>query len=178
MSRPHTSDPAAGIATAIEPSTGWHVSHLFYRFDHERLGRMTAAERAAGIGAFTAALDPAGPTAPRRLQAWIVPGHKADFAVMAMDPSPLAVDAVHQRLLAGPLGAALEPSYSFVSLTEVSEYVPSVEQYAERLVAEGEERDSPPTKPRCRATPPASPPCGRPASSPSCRRGPTRASTR
>ena len=143
MSRPHTSDPAAGIATAIEPSSGWHVSHFFYRFDHERLGRLTVAELRAGAAAFTAALDPAGPAAPRRLQSWLVPGHKADFAVMAMDPAPLAVDAVHQRLLAGPLGAALVPSYSFVSLTEVSEYVPTVEQYAERLVAEGEDRDSP-----------------------------------
>ena len=143
MSRPHTSDPAAGVATAIEPSSGWHVSHFFYRFDHERLGRLTAAELRAGAAAFTAALDPAGPAAPRRLQSWLVPGHKADFAVMAMDPAPLAVDAVHQRLLAGPLGAALVPSYSFVSLTEVSEYVPTVEQYAERLVAEGEDRDSP-----------------------------------
>jgi chlorite dismutase len=60
-----------------------------------------------------------------------------------MDPAPLAVDAVHQRLLAGPLGAALVPTASFVGLTEVSEYVPSVEQYAERLVAEGETPDSP-----------------------------------
>lgn len=142
MSRPQSSDPAAGIATATEPSTGWHVSHLFYRFDHERFGHLTAAERAAGAAAFAAALDPTGPAAPRRLQSWIVPGHKADFAVLAMDPSPLAVDAVHQRLLAGPLGAAIEPTSSFVSLTEVSEYVPTVEQYAERLVAEGEERDS------------------------------------
>jgi chlorite dismutase len=41
------------------------------------------------------------------------------------------------------LGPAIEPVYSFVSITEVSEYVPSVEQYAERLVAEGEVRDSP-----------------------------------
>ena len=58
---------------------------------------------------------------------------------MAMDPSPLVVDAMHQRLLTGPLGPALVPTYSFVGLTEVSEYVPTVEQYGQRLIAEGEE---------------------------------------
>jgi peroxiredoxin len=143
MSRPHAPHPAAEIEAAIEPSSGWHVNHLFYRFDHDRLMRLSTAERAAGAADFAAALDPAGPSAPTRLQAWLVSGHKADFGLVVMDRSPLAVDAVHQRLLAGPLGRALEPTYSFVSLTEVSEYVPSVEQYAERLVAEGEEPGSP-----------------------------------
>jgi chlorite dismutase len=138
---PHAA--AQAIETSIEPCTGWHVTHSFYALDRGRLAGMSPAEITAGIDAFAATLDPAGPHAPRRLQTWVVPGHKADFAVVAMDPSPLAVDDVHQRLLAGPLGPALVPTYSFVSLTEVSEYVPTVEQYAARLVAEGEVADSP-----------------------------------
>ena len=133
----------AAVETAIQPCTGWHCSHLFYAFDRERLAGLTPAARAAGVRQFAEALDPAGPHAPTRLQTWIVPGHKADFGVMAMDPDPLKVDDVHQRLLVGPLGSALVPTYSFVSLTEVSEYVPTVEQYAARLVAEGEVADSP-----------------------------------
>jgi peroxiredoxin len=133
----------AGVETAIEPCTGWHCSHLFYGFDRARLSGLSAAARAEGVRQFVATLDPSAEDAPRRLQAWIVAGHKADFAVMALDPDPLRVDAVHQRLLAGPLGEALVPTYSFVGLTEVSEYVPTVEQYAGRLVAEGEVVDSP-----------------------------------
>ncbi len=62
---------------------------------------------------------------------------------MLLDADPLVIDSVHQRLMAGPLGAALEPTYSFVSLTEVSEYVPTVEQYGQRLVEEGEDPDGP-----------------------------------
>jgi peroxiredoxin len=134
---------AEGVAAAIEPNTGWHVSHLFYAFDRGRLAALPPEARAAGAAAFRAALDPAGPDAPTRLQTWLVPGHKADFGVVVMDPSPLAVDAVHQRLLAGPLGAAIVPTWSFVSLTEVSEYVPTVEQYGRRLVEEGEVDGSP-----------------------------------
>ena len=67
----------------------------------------------------------------------------ADFGLMLMDPDPLKIDAVHQRLMASRLGPALVPTYSFVSISQLSEYVPSVEQYAERLVREGEERGSP-----------------------------------
>jgi chlorite dismutase len=119
------------------------VSHLFYRFDRPLLAALSAEARAEGRRHFVEALDPAGAEAPTRLQTWLVPGHKADFGVMAMDPSPLRVEAVHQRLLAGPLGRAIVPAWSFVGLTEVSEYVPTVEQYGNRLVEEGETRDSP-----------------------------------
>jgi len=135
--------PSETVSAAVEPLTGWHVTHSFYTFDHHRLAQLTPAEVAAGRQAWHAALDPQGQDAPTRLQTWLVPGHKADFGVVAMDPSPLRVDAVHQRLLAGPLGGVLVPTYSFVSLTEVSEYVPTVDQYGDRLVEEGEVRDSP-----------------------------------
>jgi hydrogen peroxide-dependent heme synthase len=50
---------------------------------------------------------------------------------------------VHQRLMSEPLGQVLIPTYSFVSITEVSEYVLSTEQYGRRLVDEGESVDSP-----------------------------------
>ncbi len=148
MSRPapahgHHPSPHDTVETSIEPTTGWHVTHSFYRFDRAVLASLSQVVRAAGREAFAAALDPTGPDAPTRLQTWIVSGHKADFGLMVLDPSPLAVDAVHQRLLASPLGAAIVPTYSFVGLTEVSEYVPTVEQYGQRLIVEGETADSP-----------------------------------
>jgi chlorite dismutase len=37
----------------------------------------------------------------------------------------------------------LIPTYSFVSVTEVSEYVPTVEQYGQKLIAAGETEGSP-----------------------------------
>ena len=100
----------AGAATeSTRPEKGWHCSHLFYAFDRARLAALGPAALAAGKQAFAAALDPAAPGAPTRLQTWIVPGHKADFGVMALDPDPLVVDGVHQRLLAGPLGVTRQP---------------------------------------------------------------------
>jgi hydrogen peroxide-dependent heme synthase len=104
---------------------------------------MPPEEISAGTAAIIAALNPAGSDAPLRLQTSVVSGHKADFGLMLMDPDPLKVERVNQRLLALPLGVALVPGYSFVSMTEISEYVPSVEQFSQRLLAEGETADSP-----------------------------------
>ena len=42
-----------------------------------------------------------------------------------------------------PLGTVLRPTWSFVSITEVSEYVPTVEQYAEKLKQSGTSPDDP-----------------------------------
>ncbi len=121
---------------------GWHCTHLYYRFDRARLSAMTSEQRADGSAQLQQVLDPDGEGASTRLQTSIVSGHKADFGLMLMDPDPLVIDRVHQRLAATTLGSALESTYSFVSVTEISEYVPSLEQYGERLVREGEESGS------------------------------------
>jgi chlorite dismutase len=106
------------------------------------LRSLSAADREEGCRELIAALDPQAHAAPARLQGSITSGHKADFGLMLLDASPLVIDGVHQRLMACPLGVALVPTYSFVSLTEVSEYVPSAEQYGKRLVEEGESEGS------------------------------------
>ena len=135
-----TQDPAPEVS--LEPLDGWHCSHLFYSFDRVRLDELSDEGLRDGRQQFVRLLDSSRDDAPARMQTSIVSGDKADFALMLLDPNPLCVDAVHQDLLASPLGLALETTYSFISLTEVSEYVPTLEQYGERLVAEGEQRDS------------------------------------
>ncbi len=141
MSRPtHAAEP---VQQSLTPAGGgWHCSHLYYAFDRVALKQLSETVRADGCKAFISTLDPAGPTAPLRLQTSIVSGQKADFGIMLLDPDPLKIDRVHQRLMAGPLGIALRPTYSFVSMTEISEYVQTVEQFGERLVAEGADANS------------------------------------
>ncbi len=121
----------------FQPEVGWHCSHLYYRFDRGVLAQLDPVQIQRGCEQFQATLKPTGAVAPRQLQLMVVAGHKADFGLMTLDPDPLKIDALHQRLLAGPLGPALVPTYSFVSVTEVSEYVPTVEQYGQRLIQEG-----------------------------------------
>ncbi|MCU0958606.1 MAG: heme-dependent peroxidase [Pirellulaceae bacterium] len=133
----------AAAPLSRSPRAGWHCAHFFYRWRRDILATLDAGPRQTGAAEFVETLNPQAEHAPARLQTSLVSGHRADWAVMMLDPDPLRIDGVHQRLLAGPLGPALDTAYSFISLTEVSEYVPTVEQYRERLLAEGETEDSP-----------------------------------
>jgi hydrogen peroxide-dependent heme synthase len=131
------------IPVSLTPDEGWHCTHYYYQFDRDALHRLSVHGRARGQDELCRILDPAADGQPQRLQTSIVSGHRADFSLMIMDPDPLKIDRVHQRLMNSTVGVSLVPSYSFVSLTEISEYVPSLEQYGERLVAEGEDPTSP-----------------------------------
>jgi peroxiredoxin len=149
--RPAASHQATPGPISLTPSDGWHCQHLFFRFDRAVLAQFSAAQLGDGRAAFAQILDPANPESPTRLQAGIVMGHKADFSVMILDPDPLKLDRLKQRLLASPLGPALVPTYSYVSVTEVSEYVPTLEQYSAKLIEDGEVADSPAFKAKVKA---------------------------
>jgi hydrogen peroxide-dependent heme synthase len=144
MSRPdHVSPAASPVVNSLAPACGgWHCSHLYYSFDRKALSQLSADERAAGADKLIIELDPVVGDAPLRMQSFIVAGHKADFGLMMLDTDPLKIDRIHQRLLATPLGPAIVLGYSFVSQTEISEYVQSPDQFGERLVAEGMDPNS------------------------------------
>ena len=136
--RPPAARPQA--ASLPEPTGkttgGWHCLHMYYRVAGD------ADPSAGDRGRALAALDPDGPNAPERVQTSIVSGHKADLGVTLMDPDPLKIDMVVQEVRAA-FGRVLVPAWSFVSITEVSEYVPTVAQYSERLIKEGLSKDDP-----------------------------------
>ena len=130
------------IEPSLTPGDGWHCCHLYYRFERDKFSSLNGSLAEAGND-LVAALNPNDANATERLQTSVVSGHKADFSLMVMDPCPLKIDAVHQRVMNSRMGVALEPTYSFVSISEISEYVPTIEQYAARLVNDGEEEGSP-----------------------------------
>ncbi len=113
----------------LVPEHGWHCSHYFYRFRRE------TPVTAAATASFVEALSSSG--LAERFQTYIISGHKADFGFMAMDPDPLKVDRIHQAILSSGLGPWIEPTWSFVSMSEVSEYVPTPDQFRENLLHEG-----------------------------------------
>jgi len=142
MQRPHGHSAPLPEPT-VRLTEGWHCLHMYYQVDQQALCSLDPADVAHGRAEVTAILDPAATDAPARLQTSVVSGHKADLGLMMMDPDPLKIDAITQKLRASRLGTVLRPAWSFVSITEVSEYVPSVEQYADRLRREGTSPDDP-----------------------------------
>ncbi len=125
---------------SVVPETGWHCSHFFYRFRREVLAQSLPEDSKQQ---FHAALHPEGTDAPERLAAYWTSGHRADFCTMTMDPDPAKVDAIHQSLMAPGLGQYIEATWSFVSMSEVSEYVPTLDRFRQRLIAGGSDPDSP-----------------------------------
>ena len=110
---------------AVTPSEGWGVLHLFYTIDRER----AAAEPGAAKRVLdaVAALERDGHQA--LLSASL--GHKADLGIMALGPDLARLQAFQAELA----GAPLRLQWSFVSLTETSEYTSTEAAVEARLEA-------------------------------------------
>jgi peroxiredoxin len=140
MQHGHRPAASAQVPATLVPETGWHFLHLFYRVDRNLLRGFSEQERSAGRQELIAALDAKRPGAIDQLQVFAIPGHKADFGVMLAGPDLRAIHGVQTALESSTLGPALVPAYSFYSITEVSEYVPDVEEYG-RILRERENQD-------------------------------------
>jgi chlorite dismutase len=138
----HGHRPAASeqVPATLVPESGWHFLHLFYRVDRARLAMLSADDRQRGLEEFRHALAAKAPGAVEQLQCFAVPGHKADFGIVMAGPNLRAIHDVQMAVQASALGPALVPAYSFYSITEVSEYVPSADDYA-RILREREGLD-------------------------------------
>ncbi len=128
--RPHHAEPAPA---SLVPESGWHFLHLYYRIDRIELAKIPQLFRDAGIASIVEALDHAGERGVAQSQAFAMIGHKADFGVILAGPDLMAIRDVQMRIQASALGPALVPTYSFYSITEISEYVPDVEAYGKVL---------------------------------------------
>ncbi|MEP6623446.1 MAG: chlorite dismutase family protein [Acidimicrobiia bacterium] len=96
---------------SVSPSVGWGVLHLYYRVDRTRAGEPGGAKRILDA---IVALEADG----HQVIVSSVLGHKADLGVMALGPDLARLQQFQQEMLEGPL----VPEYSYVSLTEQSEY--------------------------------------------------------
>ena len=119
------------MPSAVTPSEGWGVLHLFFHLRRELLEDATAAAKdfAARLQAFDARDD-------QQVLAFSVLGQKADLGLMALGPDLGALDQLSAELAACSLGAGLVPAGSYVSLTERSEYTATEEDEARRLAEE------------------------------------------
>jgi chlorite dismutase len=94
---------------------------------------LRAAPGAPGGEGALAALEAFAAIDPQQVVAFSVLGGRADLGLMVLGPDLDAIDGVVKRVLAGPF----EPAYSFVSLTELSEYTSTEDDERARLRAEG-----------------------------------------
>jgi peroxiredoxin len=112
---------------AVEPSTGWGVLHLFYRVDRRR-----ADEEPGSAKHLLDALDRLTADGTHQALTFAVLGHKADLGIIALGPDLARLHAFQHDVTR----AALEPAWSYVSLTEASEYAVTEDDERARLAAE------------------------------------------
>ena len=113
----------------VTPSVGWGVTHLYFRVHPSRSHDpgQTGKELVAALEHFEAAPD-------HQVLCSSVLGLKADLGVMALGPDLSRHEALSRTLGAMP---ALEPAYSFFSMTELSEYMETLNDVRARLDAQG-----------------------------------------
>ena len=133
MQHGHRPASSEQVPATLVPEKGWHFLHLFYRVDRARLAVLNPEDRQRGLEDFRRVLVATPPGAPEQIQCFAVPGHKADFGIVMAGPDLRAIHDVQMAVQASSLGPALQPVYSFYSITEVSEYVPDAEAYAANL---------------------------------------------
>jgi chlorite dismutase len=144
-----TARPSAGGRPAAEPTpqslipeSGWHFLHMFYRIDRAVLAGFSEEQRREGRRELARILDSNREGAPAQMHGFAVPGHKADFGVVMAGPDLETIHGVETAIQTSPLGPALVASYSFYSITEISEYVPDAEAYGKILQNQGVDPES------------------------------------
>ena len=131
-SRP-THAPAPVPATLVLDGGGRHFLHLYYRVDRAALSHLGADDRLEGRNQIIEAVDQARAGGSMQIQTFAVLGHRADFGLMMAGTDLRAIHDLQMAVQASNLGPAIVPTYSFYSITEISEYVPDVEAYGKML---------------------------------------------
>jgi len=126
----------AGWPAQQTQDAGWPVLHVFHRIDRSGWRELSESERADAVEEFTGLLT--------RLQAeeglQLVPSGvigKADLALMAVHPDLHRIQRLTQEVAATALGARLSTVYSFLSISEKSEYISTTGDQARKLIDEG-----------------------------------------
>ncbi|CAN5142680.1 heme-dependent peroxidase [soil metagenome] len=120
---------------AVTTDQGWGVLHLFFHLRRDVLADPHFDREAAGRQ-FAARIQAFGARDGYQALVFSVLGQKADIGIMALGPDLTALDAFHVALVSDPLGAALVPAASYLSLTELSEYTSTETDETRRLVDE------------------------------------------
>jgi hydrogen peroxide-dependent heme synthase len=118
----------------IKLDRGLHALHLFYRVDRERWARLAPGESAdscARLERLCAANS--NPSHPR-LTTFANVGGKADFAFFALAAGLAEISQIHRDIEACFPPAALQRVFSYLSVTELTEYTTTEEDTRRTLV--------------------------------------------
>lgn len=118
------------------PAEGLHVVHLYYTLDHGLWQTLTNEEQQAAKTRLATLVQTIRSHPRTQLLTFSVVTPKADLGFMLMTPDLHDANRFEKQLTLGLGPDVLEPVYSYYSMTELSEYSTSEEEYKKQLLEE------------------------------------------
>jgi len=122
--------------TALVPEEGWHCLHLFYRIEHGQWQLLSREEQNAAKTNLSSLVQEVRAMDLTQLLTLGMVTPKADIGFMLITPDLHNANRIEKRLSLSLGADVLTPVYSYLSLTEESEYITTEEEYAQILEKE------------------------------------------
>jgi peroxiredoxin len=120
----------------ILPTEGRHVLHLFLRVEHTQWDLLSEKDRLAAKTQLANLVKDVRAEADTQLLTLSMVTPKADLGFMLVCPDLHAVDRISKQLTLSLGPGVLTPEFSWLSMTERSEYTTSEEEFAASLEQE------------------------------------------
>ncbi len=127
----HSPDPVC-------PTEGRHVVHLFFRIDYSAWDMLDTGQRIEAKTTLAEVVQDIRATSETQLLTFSLVTPKADLGFMLITPDLHVADACAKQLALALGPGVLSAEYSWLSMTERSEYTTSEEEYGVTLEAEEE----------------------------------------
>src|SRR5437763_9930947 len=120
----------------LVPEEGWHCLHLFYHVEYGQWQLLSRDEQNAAKTNLSKIVQEVRTMDSTQLLTLSVITPKADLGFMLITPDLQTANKIEKQLSLSLGADVLTPVYSYLSLTEESEYITTVEEYTESLDAE------------------------------------------
>ena len=114
----------------VVPAEGWHVLHLFYRVEYGQWQLLSPDDQRAAKTNLTELVQEIRAADGTQLLAFSVVTPKADLGFMLLTPDLQTANGFEKRLSLSLGPDVLTPVYSYLSMTERSEYTTTEADYA------------------------------------------------
>ncbi len=118
---------------ALIPEQGWHCIHLFYRIEFGQWQLLSSEEQRSAKTRLSELVQEVRAIEQTQLLTLSVVTPKADLAFMLITPDLHVANRVEKQISVSLGADVLVPVYSYLSLTEESEYRTAPEDYAAML---------------------------------------------
>lgn len=139
---PNATETQETDSDTVIPYEGWHVMHLFYNIEQSQWALFSDEEKLEAKTNLSELIQEIRSTEASQVLTFSVVSPKADLAFMLLTDDLHKANDFEKRITRALGPDVLTPVYSYLSMTELSEYTTSEERYGEELKAEGIEEGS------------------------------------